>query len=70
MTFPLDLFDMSLLLAIASLILLTASVLLGPYNGQTNININKKKLRNVAIIFSILFLATMTLRVVNIILFP
>jgi hypothetical protein len=67
MSFPLTPSDLSLLLAVTSLILLVTSELLSPYRGKVNLNINKKKLRNTAFVFSILFLGTVILRVASII---
>lgn len=61
MTFPLNIDDMSLLFAVTALILLITSELLSPYYGKITIKINRKRLRNVAIFFSIIFLATIPL---------
>jgi hypothetical protein len=68
MTFPLGLWDMSLLLAITAIVLLVTSELLSPYYGRANLKISKKRLRNAAITTSILFLATVAIRVIAIIL--
>ena len=67
MMFPLDFWDISLLLAITGIILLVTSELLSAHYGKVNILINKKKLKNVAIIVSILFLVTVAIRVITII---
>jgi hypothetical protein len=67
-TFPLSFWDISLLLAITAIILLVTSELLSPYYGKTSLKINKKKLRNAAITTSILFLATVGIRIITIIL--
>jgi hypothetical protein len=67
MSFPLNTDDLSLLLAITALILLVTSELLSPYYGKVSLSINKKRLRNTALAFSILFLATVALRVASII---
>ena len=69
-TFPLGLWDISLLLAVAAIVLLVTSELLSPYYGKTNLRINKTRLRNVALTTSILFLATVVFRVATIILNP
>ena len=66
--FPLNLWDIGLLLATTALILLITSELLSPYSRKVNIPINKKRLRNTAITFSILFLMTVAIRVAGIIL--
>jgi hypothetical protein len=68
MTFPLGLWDISLLLAVTAIILLITSELLSPYYGRANLKINKKRLRNAAITTSALFLATVAMRVIAIIL--
>ena len=64
--FPLDFWDISLLLAITAIILLVTSELISPYYGQTNLLINKKKLRNAALTVSTLFLATVAMRIFTI----
>jgi hypothetical protein len=70
MMFPLDFWDISLLLAITAIILLITSEMLSSYYGKVNILINKKKLKNIAIITSILFLTTVAVRIINILLNP
>ncbi len=64
-TFPLSFQDISLLLAIMALILLITSELLSPYYSK--ISINRKNLRNMAIIISVLFLITVAIRFYEII---
>lgn len=68
MTFPLDFWNISLLTAITAIILLITSELLSPYYGKINIQISKKRLRNTAIVFSIIFLTTVAIRIISIIL--
>jgi hypothetical protein len=70
MTFPLDFWDISLLLAITAIILLITSELLSTYYGKVNILVNKKRLKNAAMVTSIFFLATVVMRIVSIILTP
>lgn len=70
MTFPLGFWDISLLLAITAIILLITSELLSPHHGKINILINKKKLKNTAIVVSILFLVTVAIRMISIIISP
>jgi hypothetical protein len=65
MMFPLGFWDISLLLAITAIILLITSELLSTYRGKINILISKKRLKNSAVIFSILFLTTVALRIVT-----
>ena len=70
MQFPLSLWDISLWLAITAIILLTTSELLSPYYGKTNIIIDKKKLRTAALTFSLLFIFTVSIRILEIITRP
>jgi len=70
MGFPLSFWDISLWLAITAIVLLITSELVSPYYGKTNLLINKKRLRNVAIIVSTLFLITVAIRIATIIISP
>ena len=67
MMFPLDLWDMSLLLAFNCVIVLVTSELLSARYGKINLLINRKKLKNVAVIGSILLLATIAIRVITLV---
>jgi hypothetical protein len=67
MIFPLDLNDLSILLGATAVILLVASELLPARSPKFNLLIDRKKLRRVAIIFSVFFLATIALRIYYII---
>ena len=69
MNFPLGIWDISLLLAITAIILLITSEMLSQYYGKINVRINRRKLRNTSIAASIVFLITITLRIVLAILF-
>lgn len=68
MNFPLDFWNISLWLAITSAILLITSEMLSQYYGRVNIRIDRKRLRNVSLTVSILFLVTVAVRIVTIIL--
>jgi hypothetical protein len=70
MQFPLSFWDISLWLAVTAIILLITSELISPYYGKTNLLINKRRLRNVAIIVSTLFLITVAIRIATIIISP
>jgi len=70
MDFPLSFWDISLWLAITAIILLVTSELISPYYGKTNLIINRKRLRNVALTFSTLFLVTVGIRIATIIISP
>jgi hypothetical protein len=67
MQFPLNLWDISLLLAVTAIILLITSEMLSPYYCKINILINRKRLKNTAWAFSILFLATVAIRIASLI---
>ena len=70
MNFPLNFWDISIIFAITAILLLVTSEMLSSYYGKVNILINKKKLKNAAIIASFLFIVTVALRIFNIILIP
>jgi hypothetical protein len=70
MDFPLSFWDISLWLAITAIILLVTSELISPYYGKTNLLINKKRIRNVALTVSTLFLVTVAVRILTIIISP
>jgi hypothetical protein len=70
MQIPLGFWDVSLWLAVTAIILLITAELISPYYGQTNLRINKKKLKNVALVLGILFLITVAIRIYGIITAP
>lgn len=63
MRFPLTFWDISLWLAITAIILLATSELISPYYGQTNIIIEKRRLRAAALALGTLFLGTVLMRI-------
>jgi hypothetical protein len=63
MMFPLDFWDISLLIAVLSVVLLVTSEMLSMNLGKINILIDRKKLRYSAIASSVLFSATVALRI-------
>jgi hypothetical protein len=67
MGFPLSFWGISLWLAVTAIILLITSELMSPYYGKTNLLINRKRLRNVALTVSVLFLITVAIRIATII---
>jgi uncharacterized membrane protein len=67
MNFPLSFWDISLWLAFTAIILLITSEIISPFYGKTKILINKKRLRNVALVMSIIFLITVVIRIYGII---
>ena len=70
MQFPLSFWDISLWLAITSIILLATSELLSPYYGKTNIIIDRKKLRTAALTLGLLFIFTVFVRIFEIMALP
>lgn len=67
MQFPLSIWDISLWLAVTSIILLISSELTSPRYGSASLLINKKALKNVAILTAMLFLTTVLIRIYEII---
>ena len=64
-TFPLDILELGLLLCITALLLIFTFGLLSTGNRPANVLIDMKKLRNVTILFSILFLTIVAWEVFN-----
>lgn len=69
MQIPFTISDISLILAIAAIILMITTELSSPHYGLTNLTINKKKLKNVALATGTLFLVTVAIRIYSIIAF-
>jgi len=67
MRFPLGFYDISLWLAITSIILLATSELISPHYGQRGLIIEKGRLRKTALILGVLFLSTVAIRIYEII---
>ena len=67
MSFPLNLWDVNLLVAIISILLLSTSEFISISHGKINILIDKKRLRKAAILASIVFLITVAIRITTII---
>jgi len=65
--FPLSFWDISLWLAFIAIILLVTTELVSPYYGKTKLLINKKKLKNIALAISTLFLISAAIRITEII---
>lgn len=68
MSFPLTLWDISLWLAVTAIILLATSEFISPHYGRTNLIVEKRRLRQTAIIIGILFMLTVIIRVYEIVL--
>lgn len=67
MALSLSMPDVSLLLAVTSIVLLVTSELISPYYGTTSLKISKKRLRYSAFTTSILFLVTVGFKIASII---
>ena len=67
MQFPLDLMAITLWLASTAIILLVTSEIVSQHYGKTQLLINKKRLRNVALTMSTLFLLSVIFHVYEII---
>ena len=63
--FPLDLWDLSLFLAVMALMLMITSKLLLPHSVNPKILINKKRLEKAAILIASLFLMTVLWRIIT-----
>mgnify|MGYP001081143098 CR=1 FL=1 len=63
MRFSLTFWDISLWLAITAIILLATSELISPYYRQTSLIIEKKRLRQIALLLGVLFMFTVLVRV-------
>jgi hypothetical protein len=64
---PLTFMDTSLLLTIGAIMLLITAELASPYHGHTNLTINKKKLKNAALVSGTLFIIIVAIRAINIV---
>jgi hypothetical protein len=64
MIFPLDFLDLSLFFAVLALILLSASSVLSG-SKRKNVLVNTRKLKKAALVVALLFLITVTLRLVS-----
>ena len=68
MNFPLNLWDINLLVAVISILLLTTSELISFSHGRISILIDKRRLSKIAVATSIFFLITVAIRIVTIVL--
>lgn len=63
MSFPLKFNDIIIWITLTCVILLATSGLLNPYHGQTNLIIEKDRLRLVTLIISIIFLFIIVIKI-------
>ena len=66
MNFPLSFWDISLWLAVTSIILLVTSEIITPRYRKTYTLVNKKRLRSITFVMSSLFLMTVVIRIYQI----
>ncbi len=67
MNFPLGIWDIGLLIALFATILVVTSEVLSSYSTKVTIRINKKRLKNAAILMAIAFSVTIALRIASMI---
>jgi hypothetical protein len=65
MAFPLNLVEMSQLLAIIAVILLATSELISPNYSRIHIQIDKKKLKRISLMVAILFLISLVINMLD-----
>lgn len=68
LSFPIDIQDLSMFLAVNALILLVTLEVLSSQSGKTNLPINRQRLKIAAEIVSILFLASIAMNIVIVVL--
>ena len=69
MLFPLTFWDISLWLAVTAIILLATSELISPQYGKTSLIIEKRRLRQAALLLGTLFMITVLIRIYELIIF-
>jgi len=67
MQIPITFWTISLWLAVTAIILLITAQLVSAYDGQASLLVEKKRLKNAAIIIGMLFLTTVAIRIYEII---
>jgi hypothetical protein len=64
---PLTFIDISLQFTVGAIVLLITAELSSPSYGQTNLTINRQKLKNAAYVTGIMFLITAAIQIISII---
>jgi len=67
MQFPLEFWNLSLWIAVTSIVLLITAQLVSAYDGPSMLLIDQRKLKIVALTMGILFLATAAVRIYGIV---
>jgi uncharacterized membrane protein len=65
--FPLNLDELSILIAVTAIVLLVTSELISPYHRRVRIYLSRKRLRQAAVVFSIAFLVIVGVKIYQII---
>jgi len=65
--FPFDFWNISLWLAVTSIILLITAQLASAYDGKATLIIDLKKLKTMALVIGVLFLVTVAMRIYGIV---
>ena len=63
MHLPLDLWTLSLWLAVTAIMLLITTQIVSAYEGEMTLLVDKRRLRNVALLMGILFLTFIAVRI-------
>jgi ABC-type nitrate/sulfonate/bicarbonate transport system permease component len=64
---PLSLWDAAMWVAVTAIVLLVTAELTSPYYGKTGLTINRRRLKNVALVFAAMFMITVAIRIIGII---
>jgi len=67
MSIPLSIDELTIWLALTSIILLATSEVLSPHYGRIHVFISRKRLRNVSMVVSFIFLAFIAIKVLNVV---
>ena len=67
MQIPLDFWNVSLWFAVTGIILLITAQLASAYDGNATILIDRRKLKNTAMVIGVFFLATVAIRIYGIV---
>lgn len=66
MAFPISFWDIGLWISVITIVLLITLELTTPYSGQVNLAIERRRLRQVALILTIIFMLTVAIRIYEI----
>lgn len=66
MVFPMSFWDLGLWIAVITIILLITLELTTPYSGHVNLAIDRRRLRRITLILTIIFILTVAVRIYEI----